>query len=758
MRLSWCLLHRYTALESPGNIDTAVELRKAAVAEGTGDRRVLAMDHLNGALSDRYNLFGDVNDLNAAIENFETSLLLMRADHEGRAGVQYDLADHFFKRYTKLHVRSDLDEAIRYTELTLEQPRRDNITDPESVVDTLVMYLQHRYDKFKDQEDLFQSVKLACQALNMAPEGHPKRRARSFRLSSQWLKVAIRSRNDILLQYGIDCAILALECPGDDPNHEKIVFLMSSLWMTRYNSLEQVPDLQVAIKCAEALAQGEGTALQRSSKLRYLASLLRIRFARLADPGDAEAAVKHSDIAIQIVQTALLDVSRNTPERIPLLTCLGDLFFARSQVLGAPLSDIHQAIQYRKKSLAESVERQEPLMEIQLDLSSCLYDRFRRLGHLDDLEKAIQHAEEALATPPVDSDERQHCATALHLLSISLLERYTRLGALSDPQAAVRHAEASLAKTEAYSTARGIRLQNLSVLMTFRYHKLRVKDDLSAIIKCTEEALAETSVHSFNYRRILRVLAFNLRYRYDAHGDVDDINAAVTHARRALTFCPVGDMDYRPLACDLGNILRTRYPASGNLSDLDEAIELGQEAIRGLPTDHFDRYNMFSLAGDAYLERYNATRSDEDHTLSLSHSLEAPLNRVLRAREIVAKFQSMQTWVESSTVLESALLLIPKISLPFLGREDLQHLLSKLNGLPSDAAAYALQAGKEASHALQLLELGRGVIASFGMDARSELTELEGTHSELFHSFTALRAVINRGHEESLNMVDDGIC
>lgn len=765
--LGGAVMQRYAVLGSPSDVDKALECVRAAVAESTGDDRLMSLYQVSLILKDRYKLFGEPGDLDAAIENSEAALQLMPAEHAHRAQVLYDLADHFFARYLNLDGKSDLDEAIRCTELTLVEPLDDDddMSDPGSVNESLSIYLDCRYDGFNDLEDLHKAVTHAGQALTMAPEGHPKRCNRLYRLSCLFRKAYIRLQLLTYLDESIFCARAALVCPGNNSDQVEILSLLSVSIMTRYQTLQDLDDLQEAIVCAKALIAVPDTALMRGGRLNHLSELLRTRFARLAYPSDAETAAEYVHIAIENCEEALLVVPRNSPDRISLLNQLSNQYYNRSERPGGPLSDLEKAILYSEEVLA--MERQDSLTETLINLAQYFLVRFYRLGLLDDLEKAIQHAEKFLAAHPADgqgSTQKEYRASTLHILSTSLNARYGRLGALSDHQAAVKHAKASVEDTSATSTNRGKRLRNLSKLLSFRYHKLRVNDDLSEVIACTEEALAETSVYDFNYPVILQTLAFNLRHRYDAHENVEDINAAVTHARRALTFSPVGHMDHRAHVCDLGNILRTRYPASGNLNDLDEAVELGQEAVTGLPTDHFDRLNLFSLAAYAYRDRYKATGSDEDRKLSYSHLLEAyhsttgtPLNRVIIAREIIVQFQSLQTWEESSSLLESALLLVPKISLPFLGREDLQHVLSKLNGLPSDAAAYALQAGKEASHGLQLLELGRGIIASFGMDARSELSELEVTHPALFHSFTTLRAVMNPTEEEPLDKADTGI-
>jgi hypothetical protein len=66
-------------------------------------------------------------------------------------------------------------------------------------------------------------------------------------------------------------------------------------------------------------------------------------------------------------------------------------------------------------------------------------------------------------------------------------------------------------------------------------------------------------------------------------------------------------------------------------------------------------------------------------------------------------------------------------------------MLSKFSGLASMAAATALNMGKEAGYALELLELGRGVIAGLLLEMRTDVSALKQLHSELAAEFISLR-------------------
>lgn len=66
-------------------------------------------------------------------------------------------------------------------------------------------------------------------------------------------------------------------------------------------------------------------------------------------------------------------------------------------------------------------------------------------------------------------------------------------------------------------------------------------------------------------------------------------------------------------------------------------------------------------------------------------------------------------------------------------------MLAVFAGLATIAAATALNAGKEAHLALELLELGRGVIATLLLEMRTDISDLHNKHPELAKILKSLR-------------------
>lgn len=90
-----------------------------------------------------------------------------------------------------------------------------------------------------------------------------------------------------------------------------------------------------------------------------------------------------------------------------------------------------------------------------------------------------------------------------------------------------------------------------------------------------------------------------------------------------------------------------------------------------------------------------------------------------------------------------AIKILPKVSQQFLDRDDQLCQLSLSGSKVASAISCALQAGVSASHCLSLLEHGRGITQGFGINCRSDLTDLHGRHPSIFEKYNSLRIEID---------------
>ncbi|KAH6688477.1 CHAT domain-containing protein [Plectosphaerella plurivora] len=88
-------------------------------------------------------------------------------------------------------------------------------------------------------------------------------------------------------------------------------------------------------------------------------------------------------------------------------------------------------------------------------------------------------------------------------------------------------------------------------------------------------------------------------------------------------------------------------------------------------------------------------------------------------------------------------------------QRDVIAVLGTLNaatGISSLAAATALQAGKDPLEALQVLELGRGIIAGLMMDLRMDVSELKVSHPELADKLASLQDKLGDSEDDKIDI------
>jgi tetratricopeptide (TPR) repeat protein len=197
---------------------------------------------------------------------------------------------------------------------------------------------------------------------------------------------------------------------------------------------------------------------------------------------------------------------------------------------------------------------------------------------------------------------------------------------------------------------------------------------------------------------------------------------------------------------DLGAGYRDRYLATGAMEDLDTAIQLYQDAINRTPVDHPEQARQLQSLGIGYLDRYRATGAMPDFDTAIQRLQEAldhsasPVNaRLSPGRTLVALHADVKNWVGAFHTASKAVSLVPLLTLRSLEASDKQRLLMSISGLASDAAAIALNAAKTPSDAIQLLELGREIIAGSLNEIRADVSELHQKHPQLAEEYMNLR-------------------
>ncbi|KAI9736711.1 MAG: hypothetical protein M1834_000915 [Cirrosporium novae-zelandiae] len=165
--------------------------------------------------------------------------------------------------------------------------------------------------------------------------------------------------------------------------------------------------------------------------------------------------------------------------------------------------------------------------------------------------------------------------------------------------------------------------------------------------------------------------------------------------------------------------------------------------LKAASTDFSHNVEVVSNVATRFYDRFNQTKSTEDLNKGIELCQKAiemtPFDHPRRPGELSALFGVQLNWEKSYSFLQTAVELLPAISPRSLQHTDKQNVLAEFAGLASTAAATAINARKEAHHALELLELGRGVIAGLLLETRTDISDLTQQYPELGKEFTSLR-------------------
>ncbi|KAL0631008.1 hypothetical protein Q9L58_010144 [Maublancomyces gigas] len=348
---------------------------------------------------------------------------------------------------------------------------------------------------------------------------------------------------------------------------------------------------------------------------------------------------------------------------------------------------------------------------------------------------------------------------AAYQLSRLYTRRYDECGGSEELAKAMEQTEEALGESSAGDPNRWGMLQTMGRLAHDRFERLGFVKDLERSIQCHEEALAVTPADHPTRATLLENLSMWLATRGSQLGTLQDIEDAIQHADESLAATPADHLGRALQLKTLSWHFYSRYRQlkdvighehSGTLKDLEKAVTLAEEAVAMTPANHPSQGELLYTLGRFVFIKFCEMGNMQDCLYALgvnqdawSCSLSAPTTRIKAASYAALILFGLGRWQESSSLLEDAVKLLPTVSPRFLGRNDQEHQLSALSNIAAQAISAALAAGKQASHCLTFLELGRGIINGLIMDCRSDISELKSKNPDMFERFDHLRIEID---------------
>ncbi|MFD4211071.1 hypothetical protein ACFWRG_34470, partial [Micromonospora tulbaghiae] len=310
-------------------------------------------------------------------------------------------------------------------------------------------------------------------------------------------------------------------------------------------------------------------------------------------------------------------------------------------------------------------------------------------------------------------------------------------------------------------------LSNLGTVLLQRYERNGDPQDIDEVVRRNREVLDITDASSPDRPRFLANLCTALHTRFQCTGGFEDLDGAVAAGHDATATVPSHHPERPRYLSLLGGVLTVRFERTGSIADLDDAVVACQAALDISSAEHPERADYLFQLGAALYRRYQRTHTRHDFDRALAAHMEGaradgarPSIRI-RAAQAAASMTGRSDPDLAADLLASAVHLLPEVADRRLSRGDQQHAMGKWSGLAGDAAALALASREgtpadRAARALQLIEVGRGVLHSQALDMRSDLAELRERHPDLAHRFEVLRDELDRPMELASLTEPDG--
>ncbi|KAI8173262.1 hypothetical protein KHU50_004773 [Colletotrichum sp. SAR 10_65] len=442
------------------------------------------------------------------------------------------------------------------------------------------------------------------------------------------------------------------------------------------------------------------------------------------------------------------------------------------------VSDLNRAVQLAEEGVLATSTKTIGRICTLSNLSAILQNRFDHMSDVQDIKRSIAMGEEAVN---MIQEGWPHKALILRKLAVSHAKLFEHTHDLDVAERARATAECALETATSLGDAEGVAFASnfLARILGVRSEHTGDTEDLNRAIDLLIATAPQIPKDDKNYVLGLGYLSTFLGNRFMEQGDMGDINVSIEIAERVLQ---LSSNDHCALPRHLHNLasrLCERAQFTGGLDDFNEAIKNGRQALRLTPPNHPDRITWISglsqflgmrfrkepkklqdIEEAIFLGREAFQAVDRDDMWRRPH-LANNLSIVLKMKyqhdgeaasldeAIVVLEQVLQVilrcWTEISADLDYAVGLLNALSPRHMQNVNKQQMLKDFVGLGAGAAAAALNARKEASYALQQLELGRGIISGLVLDLRTDLSFLREEHLELADQLSKLRDILDSG-------------
>lgn len=345
-------------------LNRAIQLARDILNHTSGqddEDRALYFYHMAHRLSSRYGFFGNIDDLQHAIEMMERARQAIKDDDVHLLDMTIDLSYLLHRRYLHLGLSNDLAVGVALTQWILDDKYTERLTKQQDLC-KLSSHFCDRYEMTRSLEDVETSIRFAEKAVNLADVDHPHRPYSLLQLSR-----ALQTRFGAL---------------GSLPCLERSIAIIKQ-------GLDSISDDEVA-----------------TASLQYaLSQQLLHRYEQLGSLVDLEQ-------SLYLMQECKEHTPTDHPDQMACLYALGagqGYYFDRSN----DVSDLDRAIDLTNQALSLAPSHGMTRANVLQSLGMLYESRFKKSNSLDDLQRAVEVAREALQEVPQDYPERNSFLSSL---------------------------------------------------------------------------------------------------------------------------------------------------------------------------------------------------------------------------------------------------------------------------------------------------------------------------------------------------------
>jgi tetratricopeptide (TPR) repeat protein len=400
--LATALYARWRHLGDPMDLENAIIHQRTFLSLPDDDPiKGLVLADLGAYLQERYKCFGNVEDINQAIEYKQAACELIPGSHPFKPASWNHLGTALQARFLHFGNPSDIDDAIKYKQNAVDLASASHSPNP-LFLSNLGNSLERRFEFYGHLEDLNKSLTYKKNAVEIAPDGHAEKHRFLMNLGKSLYSRWVRLGSTVDLDDAVASDTAAVELLRDGhPDKPMALNNLGNSLSSRSKFLDSPEDMDKAISCIQsAINVTKDNHPEKPILLSSLAGWLHGRFLLMKKPEYIENAVKYQRHALLLTPDGHLS-------KADYWNGLGVVLSARYECF-KNMRDLEESIQSHLNAVEHTVDGNSSMARYLNHLGLSMERRFEDSqnngfsGNISDINTIISQQRQAVDLTPAE--------------------------------------------------------------------------------------------------------------------------------------------------------------------------------------------------------------------------------------------------------------------------------------------------------------------------------------------------------------------